>query len=111
MNTLMNTCALISMTILFTAGCSSNNGSEEVSQEMEVVETKFTNSGKYLAIIDQQILDPSAPETNAGVVNSLNGALGQEAMNNYRKSTYAPKEGRASTSSTAGSSSGSTSRN
>ena len=51
-------------------------------------------SGANTAIKQMQILDPMAPENNAGVVNSLEGNVAKKAMNGYQKSTYSPKEGR-----------------
>jgi hypothetical protein len=52
-------------------------------------------SGTYAEINKMQILDPMAPENNAGVVNSLEGNVANKAMKTYQGSTYAPKEGRA----------------
>ena len=51
-------------------------------------------SGANAAITQMQILDPMAPENNAGVVNSLEGNVAKKVMNGYQKSTYSPKEGR-----------------
>jgi hypothetical protein len=51
-------------------------------------------SGAVADIKQMQILDPMAPENNAGIVNSLEGNVAKQAMNGYQKSTYSPKEGR-----------------
>ncbi len=51
-------------------------------------------SGATAAIQQMQILDPMAPENNAGVVNSLEGNVAKQVVNGYQKSTYAPKDGR-----------------
>jgi hypothetical protein len=71
---------MISLTITLTA-CS-------IDQNHEI-------SGTYADINEMQILDPMAPENNAGVVNSLHGIVGQKVMQGYQTSTYFPKEGRA----------------
>lgn len=51
-------------------------------------------SGAYAGIKQMQILDPMAPENNAGVVNPLEGNVAKGVMNGYQKSTYSAKEGR-----------------
>lgn len=115
MNNIFNKFIFLPAAVIFSSACSTNGNDENsdsaasAEPEMEVVETKFQNSGKYAAIKDMQILDPSAPATNAGIVNSLNGDVGKEAMDNYRKSTYEPKQGRVRSASTSGTSSGSNS--
>ena len=58
-----------------------------IDQEHEI-------SGNYADIKEMQILDPMAPENNAGVVNSLQGNVAKKAVDGYQKSTYSPKEGR-----------------
>jgi|GEM_PF-3274108 len=55
-------------------------------------------SGAYADIKQMQILDPMAPENNAGVVNALEGNVAKQTMNGYQKSTYSPKEGRVAAS-------------
>ncbi len=60
-------------------------------------------SGTYADIKQMQILDPMAPENNAGVVNSLQGNVGKKVMTGYQKSTYSPKEGRVVTTFESGS--------
>ena len=51
-------------------------------------------SGAYTDINQMQILDPMAPENNAGVVNALEGNVAKKVMTGYQKSTYSPKAGR-----------------
>ncbi|MEH6453819.1 MAG: hypothetical protein V7782_12365 [Psychromonas sp.] len=80
MKKLINAISIISMSVTLVA-CS-------IDQEREI-------SGTYADINALQILDPMAPENNAGVVNSLDGKVANKVMNGYQKSTYAPKEGRA----------------
>ena len=52
-------------------------------------------SGTYAKINKMQILDPMAPENNAGVVNALEGNVAHKVIKGYQANTYAPKEGRA----------------
>jgi hypothetical protein len=52
-------------------------------------------SGTYAEINKMQMLDPMAPENNAGVVNSLEGNVAYKVIKEYQGSTSAPKEGRA----------------
>ena len=80
MKTLISSLSIISLTITLTA-CS-------IDQKHEI-------SGTYADINEMQILDPMAPENNAGVVNSLHGIVGKKVMQGYQTSTYSPKEGRA----------------
>lgn len=55
---------------------------------------EYDISGSYAEINEMQILDPMAPENNAGVVNSLEGNVANKVMKGYQTSTYSPKEGR-----------------
>ena len=79
MKTIKNSIFILLLTVGLSA-CS-------IDQEHEI-------SGAYAAIKQMQILDPMAPENNAGVVNSLEGNVAKQAMNGYQQSTYSPKEGR-----------------
>ncbi len=54
-------------------------------------------SGSYAKINEMQILDPMAPENNAGIVNDLDGVYGEEVVAGYQKSADAPKDGKTST--------------
>lgn len=54
-------------------------------------------SGTYAKINKMQILDPMAPENNAGVVNALEGNVAHKVIKGYQASTYAPKEGQTAT--------------
>ncbi|WP_394175079.1 hypothetical protein [Thalassotalea litorea] len=99
--------------VLMLGACSSNseqnneaNADSNQQQEMETVETKYQNSGYYLAIMEGQKLDPGAPAANAGIVNGLQGEVGTKVLKNYRTSTYKPKDGRASASGVSGGSGG-----
>jgi len=58
------------------------------------VNPEYGISGTYADINQLQILDPMAPENNAGVVNSLEGNLGKKIMAGYQSTTYSVKEGR-----------------
>ena len=80
MKKIINAIAIISMSVTLVA-CS-------IDQEREI-------SGTYADINELQILDPMAPENNAGVVNSLDGNVAKKVMQGYQTSTYSPKEGRA----------------
>jgi hypothetical protein len=79
MKTVKNT-ILILLSAIAVSACS-------IDQEHEI-------SGNYADIKEMQILDPMAPENNAGVVNALEGKVAKQAMTGYQKSTYLPKEGR-----------------
>lgn len=79
MKTIKNSIFLLLLTIGISA-CS-------MDQEHEI-------SGAYADINRMQILDPMAPENNAGVVNSLEGNVAKKVMNGYQKGTYLPKAGR-----------------
>ncbi|WP_022942109.1 hypothetical protein [Psychromonas hadalis] len=80
MKTQISSLSMITLTMVMTA-CS-------IDQNHEI-------SGTYADIKEMQILDPMAPENNAGVVNALNGVVGQKVMQGYQATTYSPKEGRA----------------
>lgn len=80
MKTIISSLFMISLTMMLVA-CS-------LDQKHEI-------SGAYADINEMQILDPMAPENNAGVVNSLHGMVGNKVMQGYQKSTYSPKQGRA----------------
>lgn len=58
---------------------------------------EYGTSGTYAEINARQILDPMAPENNAGIVNSLEGNVANKVIKGYQGSTYAPKEGRTAT--------------
>lgn len=60
----------------------------------EINDLEYDISGTYAEINEMQILDPMAPENNAGVVNSLEGNVANKIMKGYQTSTYSPKEGR-----------------
>lgn len=79
MNTIENSIFMLALIIAISA-CS-------VDQEHQI-------SGAYADINAMQILDPMAPENNNGIVNSLEGNVGQKAMKGYQASTFSPKEGR-----------------
>lgn len=79
MKTIKNSMFLL-LFILSISACS-------VDQEHEI-------SGAYADIKQRQMLDPMAPENNAGVVNSLQGNIGKKVITGYQTSTYSPKEGR-----------------
>lgn len=79
MKKIMNPIAMLSLSVAITA-CS-------IDQEREI-------SGAYADIKQMQILDPMAPENNTGVVNSLDGNVGQKVIKNYQAASYLPKEGR-----------------
>lgn len=79
MKTIKNSIFILLLTVGLSA-CS-------LDQEHEI-------SGVYADIKQMQILDPMAPENNAGVVNSLDGNVAKQVMNGYQKSTYTSKEGR-----------------
>ena len=83
MKTIKHSICLLLLTIGISA-CS-------MDQEHEI-------SGAYADINQMQILDPMAPENNAGVVNSLEGNVGKKVMKGYQESTYSPKEGRVAAS-------------
>jgi hypothetical protein len=83
MKTLISLLSMIFLTMMMTA-CS-------IDQKREI-------SGTYADINEMQILDPMAPENNAGVVNSLEGNVAKKAMLGYQTSTYSPKDGRTAAS-------------
>jgi hypothetical protein len=58
------------------------------------MDREYGISGAYADIKEKQILDPMAPENNAGVVNTLQGNVGNKVITNYQSSTYSPKDGR-----------------
>lgn len=58
------------------------------------IDQKREISGAYADIKQMQILDPMAPENNVGVVNSLEGNVGQKVIKGYQATSYLPKEGR-----------------
>ena len=62
------------------------------------IDQKREISGTYADINEMQILDPMAPENNAGVVNSLEGNVAQKVMQGYQNSTSSPTEGRTAAS-------------
>lgn len=64
-------------------------------------------SGSYAKINEMQILDPMAPENNAGIVNDLEGNYGKQVMASYQKGNYDPKEAKTSNSAEQAMSSGS----
>ena len=53
-------------------------------------------SGAYAKINEQQILDPMAPENNAGIVNDLDGNYGKKVVESYQKGNFEAKDGRTS---------------
>lgn len=79
MKTIKNPILLLLLTVALSA-CS-------IDQEHEI-------SGAYADIKQMQILDPMAPENNAGVVNALEGNVAKKVVEGYQQSTYSPKEGR-----------------
>ena len=79
MNTIQNSIFILLLTVGLSA-CS-------LDQEHEI-------SGAYADIKQMQILDPMAPENNAGVVNALEGNVAKNVINGYQKSIYSAKEGR-----------------
>ncbi|QDP02065.1 hypothetical protein [Thalassotalea sp. PS06] len=101
MNSLAMTKPFIALTaILLVAGCS-------VGPEYE-----YRLSGHYDQILERQILDPAAPEMNAGIVNSLDGDVASKNIEAYKNSIYQPKEARGGGSSfNSGSGSASTGKN
>ena len=54
----------------------------------------ITNS--LAKINEMQILDPMAPENNAGVVNDLGGKYGEKVISGYQESTADLKDARTS---------------
>lgn len=79
MKTIKNSILILLLTVGLSA-CS-------LDQEHEI-------SGAVADIKQVQILDPMAPENNAGIVNSLEGNLAKQVVEGYQKNTYSPKEGR-----------------
>lgn len=79
MKKIMNPIVILSFSIAVSA-CS-------MDQQREI-------SGAYADIKQMQILDPMAPENNVGVVNSLEGNVGQKVIKGYQATSYLPKEGR-----------------
>ncbi|WOH39194.1 hypothetical protein RI844_08215 [Thalassotalea fonticola] len=80
---MMKTFQLIPLiTIAMLVGCTSTN--------------EYPISGAYAKINEQQILDPMAPENNAGIVNDLDGNYGKKVINSYQTGNYESKEGRTS---------------
>jgi hypothetical protein len=69
-----------------------NHHSSDISNDLE-----YGISGTYAEIKAMQILDPMAPENNAGIVNALEGNVANKVIKGYQGSTYAPKEGRTAT--------------
>lgn len=61
-------------------------------------------SGSLAKINEKQILDPLAPENNAGIVNNLNGKVGEKIISGYRESISPPKEGQQGATDLSGSS-------
>ncbi len=55
---------------------------------------EYENSGHYAQMRAAMLLDPMAPENNAGIVNPLDGKVAKKVVDNYQKSTYVPKDGR-----------------
>ncbi|TRX54443.1 hypothetical protein [Thalassomonas sp. M1454] len=53
-------------------------------------------TGSYAKINEMQILDPMAPENNAGIVNDLDGVYGEKVVDGYQKSAVTPKDGKVS---------------
>lgn len=80
-------------TILMLSGCATNND-------------PYPISGSLAKINEKQILDPLAPENNAGIVNDLNGKVGEKIIEGYRNSISAPEEGQQGATDLSGSSSG-----
>ncbi|BAJ01975.1 hypothetical protein [Shewanella violacea] len=54
----------------------------------------FPMDASYLKVKQIQILDPSAPERNEGIVGVLEGNYGERVMKAYRESNVLPKEAR-----------------
>ncbi|MFT6926226.1 MAG: hypothetical protein ACJAZP_001827 [Psychromonas sp.] len=81
MKTFKNSICLLFVIVALSA-CSNSNDLE------------YGLSGTYAEINKMQILDPMAPENNAGIVNSLEGNVANKVMKTYQGSTYQPKEGR-----------------
>ncbi|TLU61475.1 hypothetical protein FE810_14655 [Thalassotalea litorea] len=65
-------------------------------------EYEYRLSGHYDDLWERQILDPAAPVTNAGIVNTLNGEVATNVMTGYEKSVYAPTTARKGTGSFSG---------
>lgn len=57
---------------------------------------EYPISGAYAKINEQQILDPMAPENNAGIVNDLEGNYGKKVIESYQKGNFETKDGRTS---------------
>ncbi|MBY6185064.1 hypothetical protein KUV89_00210 [Marinobacter hydrocarbonoclasticus] len=69
------------------AGCQSNNLIEQFDMGETVASSR-----------NMAILDPEASVRDEGRINDLDGQYGAGVMDNYRKSTYAPKTARGSLS-------------
>ena len=54
----------------------------------------FPMDASYQKVKQIQILDPGAPERNAGIVGVLEGNYGERVMKAYRESNVLPKEAR-----------------
>ncbi|SQH76816.1 conserved exported protein of unknown function [Shewanella benthica] len=54
----------------------------------------FPMDASYQQVKQIQILDPGAPERNAGIVGVLEGNYGERVMQAYRESNVLPKEAR-----------------
>lgn len=80
-------------TILLLWGCAANE--------------PYPISGSLAKINEKQILDPLAPENNAGIVNDLNGKVGEKIVAGYRESISPPKEGQQGATDLSGRSGGS----